>query len=127
MVAMLIAALAVIALLVWYGNLATGRRYHRLSRAITLLEDSMTKEFDDIQTALTGLRDSVAEVEGELRGLAAEVAAGKDDPAAMEAVANDIKALAERLHDAYTAPAATPAPATEPAVPPVEPPPEPTP
>jgi len=89
----------------------------RIIHRINQLEKTMTREFDDIKASLETLRSAVSEVEGELHDLAAAVTAGKDDPAAMEAVAADISALAARLHDAYEVPPQE----TPPAAPPEEP------
>jgi cell division FtsZ-interacting protein ZapD len=79
------------------------RRIENLLDAILREVRVMMKELDDLRTAVTKLTtvgDSMATL---IAGLSAQIQASKDDPAAVERIAQDLSAKADEWAAAVTA------------------------
>lgn len=74
----------------------------RILRRINQLEKKMTKEFNDVQDGLAVIRKGVLDSVAKINELSAALASAQaaDDPAAVEAVAVELKKLAADLETA---------------------------
>jgi uncharacterized protein YPO0396 len=66
-------------------------------------EQAMSKELDDLTAAVTNEGSVTQSAITLLQGLSAQIAALKDDPAALEALAQQVNQQAQALADAVTA------------------------